>query len=249
MMIRGGGNPHTAMVTASWSDLYGLTEYKRGSRQSLVTNGRLPSGHGSKKVRKMLFATLDTESPIQALCGKAASTDLRGGPLAREVPTATGGSSSRGSARRHGRLWHVGNRSTFERPRQDRSVRAVAARPQEDRDAVRASQAHSPARSVTFTGPERSAVRVHAGSDRTEPEAARKDCPPTATGNRSPGSLTTEGITTQKTGLQSSKKIGAGMAPRSSSPTFATKSAITSRQPVSVASRSILGMCNQVACV
>jgi hypothetical protein len=36
-----------------------------------------------------MCGTVDKESPIQAVCGQAARTDLRGGPLAREVPTAT----------------------------------------------------------------------------------------------------------------------------------------------------------------
>src|SRR5262245_30929502 len=42
--------------------------------------------------------TLDNESPIQAVCGKAARTDLCGGREVTRVPTATGASSSRCSA-------------------------------------------------------------------------------------------------------------------------------------------------------
>jgi hypothetical protein len=56
---------------------------------------------------------------------------------------------------------------------------------------VCAPQTHSPARSTTSTGPEWCAVRVHPGCDRTEPEAPRQHCRPTA-GNRSWRSLMAE---------------------------------------------------------
>jgi hypothetical protein len=36
----------------------GSTEYKRGSRQSLVSNGRLPSGHRVVRARSRQFAAV-----------------------------------------------------------------------------------------------------------------------------------------------------------------------------------------------
>jgi hypothetical protein len=69
------------------------------------------------------------------------------------------------------------------RPRQDRSIRAVTPRSKKGRDAVRAPQAHSAARQIAPARTERRAVRVHAGSNRTESEAARQTCGSPTTGH------------------------------------------------------------------
>jgi hypothetical protein len=69
------------------------------------------------------------------------------------------------------------------RPRQDRSIRAVTPRSKKGRDAVRAPQAHSPARQIAPARTQRRPVRVHAGSNRTESEAARQTCSSPTTGH------------------------------------------------------------------
>ena len=56
----------------------------------------------------------------------------------------------------------------------DRRIRSITSRPQESRDAIRAPKAHSAARPITSAGPTRRAIRIHVGSDRTEPQAVRQ---------------------------------------------------------------------------
>jgi hypothetical protein len=51
----------------------------------------------------MVCTTLDIESPIQAVCGKAARTDLGGGREVTRVPTANEGDA----AAQNARLWHI----------------------------------------------------------------------------------------------------------------------------------------------
>ena len=55
---------------------------------------------------------------------------------------------------------------------QDKGIRAITPRSQEDRDAVRTPQAHSAAWSIAPSRSRRRAVRVHAGGDCTEPSQA-----------------------------------------------------------------------------
>jgi hypothetical protein len=49
---------------------------------------RVEQKNGMTKQDKNDVIPLDKESPIQAVCGKPARTDLRGGRLATAVPTA-----------------------------------------------------------------------------------------------------------------------------------------------------------------
>jgi hypothetical protein len=115
MTIRGGGNPHTAMAAmplGEWTrrlgalpveayDCFmvgtymGSTEYKRGSRQSLVANGRLPSGH-----RVAIH-------PITAVCRRARVGQGRAFGGAEEAPSLTlatcGGDGNMRSGRKNAR--------------------------------------------------------------------------------------------------------------------------------------------------
>src|SRR5437660_10770586 len=51
---------------------------------------RVEQKNEQTRCEKMVCTTLDKESPIQAVCGKAARTDLCGGREVTRVPTATG---------------------------------------------------------------------------------------------------------------------------------------------------------------
>ena len=65
---------------------------------------------------------------------------------------------------------------------QDRSIRTITPRQKACRDAVRASQAHPPARPAAIAWPARCPVRVHAGCHRPKPPSARQTVGTTTAG-------------------------------------------------------------------
>ena len=70
-----------------------LTLAARDGDSNIGRDGRMLATRVEQKneatARTVRYGTLDNESPIQAVCGKAACTDLCGGREATRVPTAT----------------------------------------------------------------------------------------------------------------------------------------------------------------
>src|SRR6266516_1506971 len=80
-----------------------LTLAARDGDSNIGRDGRMLATRVEKKneatAQTVRYGTLDNESPIQAVCGKAARTVLCGGRSVTSVPTASGASSSCGSVR------------------------------------------------------------------------------------------------------------------------------------------------------
>src|SRR6266516_3358968 len=84
-----------------------LTLAARDGDSNIGRDGRMLATRVEQKneatARTVRYGTLDNESPIQAVCGKAARTDLFGGREVTRVPTAIAARSSRCSAARRWR--------------------------------------------------------------------------------------------------------------------------------------------------